>query len=363
MIGPYSPWLPWPMQIRLEVKAASDMLTTSATIEVAEAEYGYNHIGLEERVADGGLDWIRALSVVESLCAPCSQANLLCFVQAVESMSHLLVPPRAAYLRLVLAEIERIIAHLGNAADTMEALNLPEREAALRDLRERVVHALSEWAGARQQPGLITFGGLSHNSDETASRSLALAMRHVERPLRAHIVSIINNKGIADRLVGLGVIRGREAVAAGLRGPVARASGVALDLRAAFPTGAYEDEAVTMIVQRNGDAFSRLAVRLLECLESFRVVEQALDDLPGGPVRTRGAAELRAGQGISRVEGPRGEVFCWVDGAPEGLRGIHLSAGSYPSLAILPGLLRGAHLEDLRLLLLSLDLCLPCTER
>ena len=351
------------MRLRLDLRTAGEMLVPSAEIESVEAEYGYNHVGLEERVADGGLDWTSALSVVESLCAPCSQANALCFAQAVEGMSHLLMPPRAAYLRLVLAEMERIISHLENAADTMEALGLPEREAALRDVRERVVNALSEWAGARQQPGLITFGGLSRNMDDAAGRSLTLAMRHVERVLRAHVVSIINNKGIADRLVGIGVIKGREAVAAGLRGPVARASGVAMDLRASFATGAYEDEAVTVIVQRNGDAFSRLVVRLLECLESFRVLEQALDDLPGGPVKTRSEPALRAGKGISRVEGPRGEVFCWVDGAPEGLRGLHLSAGSFPSLSILPGLLNGANLEDMRLLLLSLDLCLACAER
>lgn len=347
----------------LEIEAASEMVVTSATIGAAELERGYNHVGLEERIADGGLDWGSALGVVERLCAPCSQANTLCFVQAAEAMSHLLVPPRATALRLVLAEIERIVSHLGNAADIMGALDLPEREAALRDLRERVINAVSEWAGARLQPGLITYGGLSRNIDENAGRTLTLAMRQVERPLRAHVVSIINSRGIADRLVGLGVIKGRDAVAGSLRGPVARASGVAMDIRADFPTGAYEDEAVTVIVQRNGDAFSRLVVRMLECLESFRVVEQALDDLPGGPVKTRGEAELRAGKGISRVEGPRGEIFCWVDGAPEGLKKLHLSAGSFPSLGALPGLLKGSHLEDLRLIMLSLDLCLPCAER
>lgn len=363
ILGPYGPELPWPMKLWLNLKPESEMLITSASIEAAEAEYGYSHIGVEERVADGGLDWIRALSVVESLCAPCSQANVLCFVQAVEAMAHLLVPPRAAYLRLVLAEIERIVSHLENAALTMEALDQPEREATLRDLRERVAHALGDWAGARLQPGLITYGGLSRNMDEPAGRALTLAMRHVERALRAQVVSIINSKAIADRSVGLGVIKGREALAACLRGPVARASGIPLDIRANFPTGAYEDEAVTVIVQRNGDVFSRLVVRLLECLESFRVVEQALDDLPTGPVKTRATAEMRAGRGISRIEGPRGEVFCWVDGAPEGLRSLHLSAGSYPSLSIVPGLLGGAHLDNLRLLLLSLDLCLPCAER
>lgn len=362
-IGPFSDLLPFPMDLRLALEGASEMTGTSASIAAAEFRSGQNHIGLEERIANGGIDWASALPAIEGLCAADAQANLLCFVQAVESMSHLLVPPRAASLRLVLAEIERIISHIENAAATMSALGLRERESALRDLRERVIDALTEWSGARSHLELITYGGFSRNFEEDDNRALALAMRHVERPLRAHVVSIINSKSIADRLVGLGIIKGREAVAGCLRGPVARASGVALDIRAAYPTGAYEDEAVTVIVQRNGDAFSRLVVRLLECLESFRVVEQALDDLPGGPVKIRGEAEIRAGKGISRVEGPRGEVFCWVDGTPDGLRGLHLSSGSFPSLGVLPGLLHGAHLEDLRLLLLSLDLCLPCAER
>jgi Ni,Fe-hydrogenase III large subunit len=138
---------------------------------------------------------------------------------------------------------------------------------------------------------------------------------------------------------------------------------VASDVRASFPTGAYEDEAATVIVQRNGDVFSRLVVRLLECLESFRMIEQALDDLPAGPVRARGTHEMRTGKGISRVEGPRGEILCWLDGAPEGVRGLHLSAGSFPTLGILPGILHGVRLEDVPLVLTSLDLCLPCAER
>src|SRR5690349_13343675 len=96
--------------LRLELESASEMVVTSANIAAAVWEPGYNHVGLEERVADGGLDWGNALSVVERLCAPCSQANTLCFVQAAEAMSHLLVPPRAASLRLVLAEIERIVS-------------------------------------------------------------------------------------------------------------------------------------------------------------------------------------------------------------------------------------------------------------
>ena len=328
-----------------------------------EVELGGNHVGLEERVAKGGLDWARALRLVEELCGPCSQANTLAYAQAAEEMAQLIVPPRAAYLRLVLAEMERVASHLMNAADTMQALHMPEREGVLRDLRERALQAMAEWSGSRLHPGLITYGGLARNVDEAANRALILAARHIERALRTHVNALVNARDIASRLAGLGVIRAEEAALACLRGPVARASGLAMDIRSDFPTGAYEEEGATIVVQRAGDAFSRLVVRLLECLESLRLVEQALDDLPPGPVRARGSAEMRGGSGVGRVEGPRGEVFCWVQGGAEGLTGLHLSAGSFPTLGILPGLVRGANFEDLELLLLSVDLCLPCAER
>jgi Ni,Fe-hydrogenase III large subunit len=361
--GPYSHLLPWPMLLNVELAPHSEMLVGSATIRVADVEFGWNHVGLEERVADGGIDWTRALSVVEHLCVSCSQANLLCFVQAAEAMSHLIVPARAAHLRLLLAETERIVSHLQSASDIINAIGLPVQATAMREVRERMINAVADWTGVRQQPGLITYGGMTHNMDEAATRSLSLAARHCERALRAQVVATINSRGIAGRLSEMAVIKGSEALAAGLRGPILRASGVASDVRVSFPTGAYEDEAVTIIVQRTGDAFARLVVRLLECLESFRIIEQALDDLPAGPVRARGTHEMRTGKGISRVEGPRGEILCWVDGAPEGLRGIHLSAGSFPTLGILPGILRGVRIEDMPLVLLSLDLCLPCAER
>ena len=355
--------VPGPMRLDLTLEPASDLIGWAERVTSAEIGLGYNYVGLEEHAAGGGLDWTDALALVEGLCGRCSQANLLAFVQAAEAMGRLIVPPRAAILRLVLAETERITSHLLSAAETMEALGLHDREASMRELRDRVIQAVAEWTGARLQPGFIVYGGVSRNMDEGQVRTLTLACRQVERILRAGVTSIINSNEIAARLVGLGTIRGPEAIAGSLRGPVARASGVAVDIRTTFPTGAYEEEGVTIVVQRNGDAFSRLVVRLLECLESFRVIEQVLDDLPPGPVKGRGMTELREGTGISRVEGPRGEVFCWIRGSADGLQDLHLSTGSYPTLGILPGLLRDRQLEDLPLILLSVDLCLPCAER
>lgn len=366
-IGPYRFGLPAGLQLELELtKEDADILGWDARIVNAKLEHGYNSIGLEERVGrsdDEGVEWEQALKLVEGLCGPCSQANTMAFAQAVEAMAQLAVPPRAAYLRLVLAESERITSHLMNAADTMAALSLPDREATLRDLRERLVQAFAEWSGVRFQHGLITYGGLMRNIDEKAGRNLSLEARHIERALRAQITSFAGSKEIASRLAGLGIISADDAAEAGLRGPVARASGVPTDIRADFPTGTYEDEATTVIVQRSGSAFARLIVRLLECLESFRLIELALDDLPHGPMKAKGREALRGGSAIGRVEGPRGEVFCWVRGTSTKLTGLHLSTGSFPTLGILPGVLRDHKVEDLHLLLLSLDLCLPCAAR
>jgi NADH-quinone oxidoreductase subunit D len=363
-VPPYSEMLPGPMRLRLDLRPqkGNSPLGWGTEVTSASVELGYNYVGLEERVAAGGLSWPVALGLVRDLCGCCSQANTLSFAQAVESIGSLTVPTRALYLRLVVIEAERIVSHLLNAASTMQALGLADLEGVLRELREQVIAAIDEWSGDRR-PSLITYGGLERNIGEAPSKTLAAAARDVERRLRTHVTDVINSKEIARRLVGLGRITAQEALVAGLRGPVARASGVASDIRANVPTGAYETEGVTIISQRGGDVFSRLVVRLLECLESFRVIEQALDDLPPGPVNARGTLEVRDGSAIGRVEGPRGEVFCWVRGGMDGLRGLHLSAGSFLSVGVIPGLLAGQQLEDVRLLLLSVDLCLPSIER
>src|SRR5437763_11809744 len=119
--------------------------------------------------------------------------------------------------------MERVVSHLMNAAGTMRALHMAEREAGLRDLRERALQAMAEWSGSRLHPGLITYGGLARTVDDLANRGLSLAARHIERSLRTQVNAIVNARDVASRLVGLGVITADEAALASLRGPVARA--------------------------------------------------------------------------------------------------------------------------------------------
>src|SRR4051794_29153543 len=191
-LGPYDPMLPQPMRLEADLaQGEPGLLGYGARVSEATVGLGYNYVGLEERVRRYPVEWNRALQLVESLCARCSQANALAYVQAVESMAGLIVPPRATYLRLVLAETERVVSHLLNVADTLAALELHDWEIAFRDLRERFIANLAEWTGARWQPGLITYGGVARNMDETGSRAVMLGVRHIERALRSQIPAIL----------------------------------------------------------------------------------------------------------------------------------------------------------------------------
>ena len=142
-------------------------------IRVADVEFGWNHVGLEERVADGGIDWTRALSVVEHLCVSCRQTNLLCFVQAAEAMSHLIVPPAAAICDCywpkpsALCPICRAPRRYHQRDWSAGAGNRYARGAGTDDKR------CGRLDGCAPTAGLITYGGMTHNMDEAATRSLS----------------------------------------------------------------------------------------------------------------------------------------------------------------------------------------------
>ena len=146
--------------------------------------------------------------------------------------------------------------------------------------------------------------------------------------------------------------------------------------RPTSPQSAIGTAQVTVVTQRAGDAFARLAVRLLEALDSLRLARLALDSLPGGPVGVPGAGRAETlvaaalerrgeerSEALGRAEGPRGEVVCVVAGRAEGPYLVHFHGGTYANLPAIGPALVGCALADLPAALLSFDLCLACAER
>jgi Ni,Fe-hydrogenase III large subunit len=389
ILGPYHPWLREPLVLRLDLHGE--------TVREAELEPGFNRRGIERLLEQA--TWEGALALATRLCEGCTVANTLAFCEAVERMAGLTVPLRGQYLRLVLAELERARSHLAASAALLDAVGLPGPAAGqFRTAAGRLGAAQADWLGTRTLP--LTYGGLAGTADilDEERAALTLLLAEVKRAVAPPVQAVLRHRALARRLVGLAGVRPITAERLDLRGPVGRAADLDRDLRRDVPGAAYarlqttadaasaavEDAApapvgstrVTVVTQRGGDAYARLTVRLLESLESLRLVRLALDSLPGGPVGLAGAtradelvARALAGRGgerieaLGRAEGPRGEVTCVVAGSAEGTHLVHFHTGSFATLPAVGPALAGCALADLPAAYTSFDLCLACAER
>jgi NADH-quinone oxidoreductase subunit D len=304
-------------------------------------------------------------------------ASNLAYAGAVEKLLGIAVPPRARYLRTILAELQRIASHLlwlGTHAADIGVLwpffaVLGERERVL-DLFEQYLEGYFEpddepEGGVRLALDGIRPGGLSHDLPAGwAERCRELAESFPER-LGECAVLLTDNRLWKKRTVGLGVLPAAAAVDLGVTGPALRASGVAWDLRKSHPYEAYGEVDFDVPVGRNGDTYDRYLVRVEEMRQASRIVVQCLDQLPDGPV----LADLplddsRDAEIYHGIEGPRGEIGFYIvgDGGPTPYR-CHLRAPSFANLHALPEICRGELVGDLVALIGTLDVALGEVDR
>jgi NADH-quinone oxidoreductase subunit D len=184
----------------------------------------------------------------------------------------------------------------------------------------------------------------------------------VEQRLGEYEAMLEDNAFFLVRTQGVGVISRALAEDVGVAGPLLRGSGVAYDLRRAAPYSAYEEFDVRVPVETAGDCYARYRVRMAEFRESIRIVRQALDGLPEGPISSRpgvksvGQVRIAKGEGYSRIEGARGEVGCYLvaDGGPKPYR-LKWRGASFSNLAVLPHIIPGHKVADVVAIMGSVD--------
>lgn len=350
--GPYHPAFPSPVQVNLEIEGG--------VVRGAELVTGYSHRGLEGLAVS--LDYQQNLALMERLCSCSGYSHALAFAQAVESASVVSVPVRARFIRTLAAELERLQAHLSLLTRCTAIIGLSPLAAKFGQLREYIADiVLSVWGG-RLKYGLVVLGGVRR--DLPLPEELAVAISGMKDTLYRLADRFIHDQFVADRMVGVGVLTLEDAQAFGVVGPVARASGISFDVRKQSPYAAYHELDVSTVIQTGGDVFSRFSVRLLECFESIRLIEQAAAGLPDGPHEPAEPACPAEGEGIGRVEGPGGECFHFVSTGGGGTpRRVHVRSASYANLPLLEKVLIGQDLEDVTLIVASFDPCFSCAER
>jgi NADH-quinone oxidoreductase subunit D/NADH-quinone oxidoreductase subunit C/D len=270
---------------------------------------------------------------------------------------------------VILAEFTRISSHLMAIGAFTNDLGVyftaflyafEERELIL-DIFEAV-------SGSRMMCNYFRFGGVARDLPSGVYEKMRdLAFDRLPRRLDEYDRYLTENEVVRSRCEGVGVLTPEEAIAYSTAGPVLRASGVPYDVRRADPYGVYDRFDFDVAFGSHGDVYDRYLVRMEEMRQSIRIIQQALDDLPEGPIITgkpRYQVRVPAGEAYGRVEGPKGELGFYVvsDGKPQPWR-YHVRAPSFINVTALSKMCEGQKIADAVIILGSLDIVLGETDR
>jgi len=350
--GPQHPVLPEPIHF--------DLVTEDEKIIDAIPSISYVHRGLERLVEKR--DYIDFVHIADRICGLCSFMHSMGYCQAVEQVMAVEVPERALYLRTIWAELSRIHSHifwLGVAADAFGFESLFMQ--CLR-LRESVLDIFEETTGARVILAVCKVGGVRRDIDAETLKGIVNRMTAMRSMMEEISNVFISDYSIQHRLSGVGVLSREDAYTLGCVGPMARASGLHLDMRT-LGYAAYKYLDVEPVVESAGDCYARCLVRIRENYHSIDLIRQAVEKIPEGPVevKVKGAPN---GEYFSRVEQPRGEVIHYVKG--NGSRFLQRFRVRVPTFSNIPAMikmLKGSELADVPNIILTLDPCISCTER
>ena len=342
-----------------------------------EPVIGYMHRGYEK------LSEVRTYpqitTIVNRIDWVSGYANEIPFIVAAERLMELEVPERAQYIRLILTEMARISSHLVfNASYPLELGAATPLFFALRE-RERVLDLIEGVTGGRFHPNFNRIGGVkpaygSGSNTRKQSQDLPagflsetrLAMDKVLESVDQLEDLVAGNEIILARTKGVGVLPPEVASSYGVSGPNLRASGVEFDLRKNQDYLPYDRFDFNVVTAENGDCWDRWAVRLQEIRESVKIVQQAIDSIPSGPLQAKVPKVIKvpAGQTYVRAENPKGEMgYYLVSDGGQGPYRLKIRSASFSNISILPWILEGALVPDIIAIMGSLDFVLGDVDR
>ena len=293
--------------------------------------------------------------------------NNQAYVGAVEKLLGLVVPPRARYIRMMLAELQRISSHLlWLATHAIDIGAMTPFFYTFRE-RERILDLFEEYCGARLTLNCMRPGGLPFDLPVGWTDHCRKLMDDFPSKIDEYEELLTNNRIWKKRTVGIGILPPDIAVDYGVTGPMLRGSGISWDLRKARPYEAYDDVEFEVPTGQNGDTYDRYLVRMAEMRQSVRIIHQCLEKLPEGPVMAKRPRVLKAANDAEvyhGIEGPKGEIGFYIvgDGTPNPYR-CHVRPPSFMNLQSLPELCKGALIADLVALIGTTDIVLGEVDR
>jgi NADH-quinone oxidoreductase subunit D len=361
-IGPYHNFLPGPVRLKLKIDGE--------VIVSADAETGYLHRGLE-KAFELHL-WQAAIAYADHLDPEAAVFAELALCMAVEDISFLTAPPRAQAIRVILCELTRISSHLGYSARMAKSVGADTVVHYLLRDREKVLDLFELLTGQRFSVNFLRFGGVRADVTEGFIERVFELCEMLRARLKEYNDIFSFNHTFKLRTQGVGGISPLLVQALGLTGPNARASGAIFDARKQHPYCGYDLMDFTVPVARVdeqsfGDAHARFLLRLREISQSVELLKQATEMTPSGDFH-RGPVDKNfappQGEAYARVESSRGLLGCHVvsNGGRSPAR-VHFRTPSLAPLSAISRLLEGVSIEDLPVVLASLDLGIAEADR
>lgn len=355
------------------------------TVVNAVPHIGYLHSGFEK--LGEHLDFNQYVTIVDRMNYISPLANEISWHHAVEKLLGIELTPRCKYLRTILAELMRLHDHLLNVGTT--GLDLGAFTAFLYAFyqREKIYDIVESASGQRFHTSYTRVGGVMFDVNNAWVDKVRDFLKGF-MPVHAEVHRLLTrNRIFIDRIKGVGYLSPEDAINMGVTGPLARASGVLRDLRKDEPYLAYPDLDFKVIACKDGDCYARYLVRMQEMLESVKIIEQCLENIPAGPVNIDAATHIvppakpavyRSIEGLiqhfevmmpnrgydtpcdeiyAATESPNGELGYYIvgDGGPRSYR-ARTRPPSYIHFAVFPHIIKGHQLSDVVAVLGSLNI-------
>ncbi len=352
-IGPFHPLLEEPEYITLQVEGE--------TVVGADMDLGRIHRGMELLAEEKTFD--QDVFLVERICGICSASHSWAATLAMEDIGGIVVPDRARYLRTIVHELERLHSHMLWVGLAGHIIGYWTVFMWGWKYREPILDALEAITGNRNNYAWYCPGGVRREVPDDVWPPVLKAMDEFVEKTNMLIGAILNDPVILGRLKGVGILTNEDAVAYGVLGPTARGSGVDIDVRRDEPYGAYDEVDWKVITQPDGDMLAVAVVRLLEILESVKIVQQCIKKLPGGEIRSE-VREIPRGEGIGHVEAPRGECFHFIRSNGTNMPERHkMRAPTFVNIPSYRPRVKGESISDATVIFAIIDPCYSCTER
>ncbi len=330
-------------------------------VQEAEITIGVNHRGVE-RIMEG-LPVEKANALTEKICGICSNSHIWNSCRTAELGLGIEIPERASYIRVIMAELERLHSHFLYLAHGCEVLSHETFSMRVFYLRETIMELLAMVGGNRVQYGCSVLGGIRPRCDldEKRIERIKTGMDTVEQGLTDFVNRFTADDIIMSRITGIGVLPQKQALKLAVTGPSLRATGIANDLRTRMKE--YDPFDFDVITQNDGDVKSNLIMRALESFESIKIIRQAIQNLPEGKVAITDYDMFDTDIIDSYIEVPRGTLYHSYAIEDGRVRHCIIRTPSMANIGAMQYACIGDQITDAQLCIVQCDPCFTCTDR